>query len=110
MRRAARPTTWVVVCLALGVAACAGEGGPPADTTSGTSASATAGPVPDLAWYDAEEMAAAQDDTAAVWLTAWFVPEALEGVTVADLEARYRRVSGFPAEPAAEELARAAFA
>lgn len=97
--------------LVLGVAACGGdEPVPPAQPTPGATESTAGGPAPDLAWYDAEEMAAAGEDTGVVWLVGWFVPEALDGVTAADLEARYRKALGLAPEAGAEKRARAAFA
>lgn len=116
MRCRSRPPVWCAITLALVLSACASGGD--GETDPGGQAAATSSPASppvgsgsaDATWYDAEEMAVAQDDVAVVWLAGWFVPEALDGVTIADLEVRYRRVTGLPGDAPAEQLAQMAFA
>lgn len=96
--------------LALPLTGCGGEAQPPPGTTPTGQDTSQASPSEgaDLTWYDEEERAAAAAGPETVWLAGWFVPEALEGVTIADLEVRYRQAATLDADAAA--MAQAAFA
>lgn len=99
--------------LVLSLTACGGgDAQPSPDSPSTGQAGSQASPseAADLTWYDEEERAAAAAGPDTVWLAGWFVPEALDGVTIADLEVRYRRAAGLEPGTDAEGIARAAFA
>lgn len=111
-----RPSRWLTViavgALALTSTGCGGDPqpSPAASPGDGPTAQASVSEAADLTWYDEEERAAVAAGPDTVWLAGWFVPEALDGVTIADLELRYRQAAGLGPDADAGRLAQAAFA